>query len=73
MKKLIPRDLKGKTACGLLADWFDELSAKMKKGEDPSVRMAFTGEHGRECVVEFRALSVPGEFERVSFKLEGKS
>lgn len=71
MKKLTAKMLKGRTANSLLADWFEGLSAKLKRGEDPSLRMAFSGDDGRECIVEFRVLSVPGEFERVSFKLEG--
>lgn len=62
--------LRGRTANSVLADWFEQLSAKMKEGEDPSIQMAFSGDEGRECIVEFRVLSVPGKYERSSFKVE---
>lgn len=72
MKNLSPKSLKGLSANGLLANWFDELSQCLKRGDDPSLRFTVKGDDGRDCVIEFRALKVPGEFERVSYKLEGK-
>jgi 23S rRNA-/tRNA-specific pseudouridylate synthase len=67
---LSPEQLKGLSANGLLANWFDELSHCLKRGEDPALRFTVTGDDGRDCVMEFRALEVPGEYTRVSFKLE---
>ncbi len=67
--KIEPRSLKGKSANSLLADFMERLSALLKKGEDPTLIIHVPGPKGEKATFEFRAMSVPGEFERATINV----
>ena len=62
------RSLRGKPASLLLAEFLELISAELKNGNDPSILLSMKSKKGEEIICEFRANSVPGEFQRVALK-----